>query len=85
MSQSELFNMINEISFSMDDTRLFLDTHPECESALNYFKRLHSKRHDLIHKYTMEYGPLTQYSVDEDCNNWTWNQAPLPWEFGGCR
>ena len=28
MNRRELLNYINEISFAVDDTKLFLDTHP---------------------------------------------------------
>ena len=34
ISRQELLNHIGKISFSMDDLRIFLDTHPNCSEAL---------------------------------------------------
>ena len=34
MNRRELLNYINEISFAVDDTKLFLDTHPWDQNAL---------------------------------------------------
>ena len=33
-----LLYKINEASFAMDEARLFLDTHPNCEEALAYYR-----------------------------------------------
>ena len=37
MNRRELLNYINEISFAVDDTKLFLDTHPWDQNALLFF------------------------------------------------
>ena len=34
----ELMDWINVVSFAVDDVKLFLDTHPGCEEALEYFE-----------------------------------------------
>ena len=39
-----LLQKINEISFAMDDTRLFLDTHKDCEEALSFYQQLACQR-----------------------------------------
>ena len=36
----KLLHKINEASFAMDETRLFLDTHPKCEEALAYYNNM---------------------------------------------
>ena len=36
--QKQLLQDIQIIAFVVKDTQLFLDTHPACESALDYFK-----------------------------------------------
>ena len=83
---AELMDIINKVSFAMDDTRLFLDTHPDCEEALEYFKKMHRIRHEAVKEYTERFGQVVSYHID-DCNAWDWNDAPHPWHStrkGGC-
>ncbi len=37
-NRSELLEWINVVSFAVDDVKLFLDTHPCNEDALEYFE-----------------------------------------------
>ena len=39
MNRRELFEYINQVSFAVDDVKLFLDTHPENQKALEYFRK----------------------------------------------
>ena len=39
MNRRELFEYINQISFAVDDVKLFLDTHPGNQKALDYFQK----------------------------------------------
>ena len=43
MNRRELLNYINEISFAVDDTKLFLDTHPWDQNALLFFNECSRK------------------------------------------
>ena len=43
MNRRELFEYINQISFAVDDVKLFLDTHPENQKALDYFQKYKEK------------------------------------------
>lgn len=77
-TRKELDYAITKISFAMDDTRLYLDTHPNCMEALEYFKKLQIIRHGLIKEYTEHFGTIYSYNIG-DCDNWNWNESPLPW------
>ena len=82
---SELLDTINKTSFAMDDTRLFLDTHPDCPEALEYFKKMEAIRDEAIKEYEHRVGPILAYRHAGDCDNgWFWNQGPLPWENACC-
>ena len=35
--KKELLEWINIVSFAVDDVKLFLDTHPNCTEALEFF------------------------------------------------
>lgn len=83
MSKDELMKVITKASFAMDDVKLYLDTHPNCQEALEYYKEAKKMREKAWKMYTSMYGPLSSYEVDsDDC--WNWNVAPMPWEGGKC-
>jgi spore coat protein JB len=79
MNKTELLKMITEVSFVMDELRLYLDTHPDCQKGLDYYEKQRKMRDDYIKEYTIKYGPLRFYDVT-DRNKWTWVNDPWPWE-----
>ena len=42
--REKLMNRINEVSFAVNDILLYLDTHPSCEKALNFYERMGMKK-----------------------------------------
>ena len=48
MNRRELFEYINQVSFAVDDVKLFLDTHPENQKALEYFQKYKEKRIEAL-------------------------------------
>ena len=84
MNRRELFEYINQISFAVDDVKLFLDTHPENQKALDYFQKYKEKRIEALKEYAEVYGPLTVDTVSENSDCWSWINEPWPWQEGGC-
>lgn len=82
MSKCELFHQIECISFAMDDMRLFLDTHPYDNEAIDYMKYLMCLRNDALKIYSKKYGPIYSYDFEID-GCWNWNAGPMPWANGG--
>ena len=82
MSKCQLMENIQVISFAIDDLRLFIDTHPNCDDAIECINELMSIRHKIVKLYTNKFGPIYSYMVDTD-KGWDWNDAPLPWSKGG--
>lgn len=74
-----LFDEITEVSFVLDELRLYLDTHPDNAEALTAFTEYMKRRHELIAKYSAEFGPIDSYYVDTE-NGWTWAKGPMPWK-----
>lgn len=79
LSRNELLDIIDKSSFAMDDTRLFLDTHPHSREALSFFNKMKEKREMAIREYTETYGPIVSYDV-APCDVWKWNMGPWPWQ-----
>lgn len=84
MNRRELFEYINQISFAVDDVKLFLDTHPENQKALDYFQKYKEKRIEALKEYAEVYVPLTVDTVSENSDCWSWINEPWPWQEGGC-
>lgn len=82
MSQKELFSMINQFSFMLDEIVLFLDTHPDCQEAIDAYNHYKHLRCEAISDYTEMYGPISKYDVNAS-NYWDWVNKPWPWE-GEC-
>lgn len=73
---------IDIISFHMDETRLFLDTHPCDKEAICYFEKLHKMRCELMNEYVAKFGPVSAYQYKQS-DSWLWAEGPQPWEKGG--
>jgi len=69
---------LQQVGFAMDDVRLYLDTHPCCAEAMEYFKQLRDKYAELRTEYQSRFGPLTAQTITAD--KWNWADAPWPWE-----
>lgn len=93
--QKKLLKEITEISFTVNDLTLYLDTHPLDENALTSFKQAMEQRKQLLKTYAENFEPLTINCVCPDSNNktdshtnyagqkhFTWTDGPLPWEGG---
>lgn len=58
MNRRELFEYINQISFAVDDVKLFLDTHPGNQKALEYFQKYKEKRIEALQRNMQRYMDL---------------------------
>ena len=85
LNRKELLNHINQVSFAVDDVKLYLDTHPCDQQALVYFQEYSRMRNTALKEYAAQYGPLTIDTAAESCTNrWNWINEPWPWQEGGC-
>ena len=80
--QHQLLMYIDQISFALDDTVLFLDTHPCDTEALAYYQELKEERKMAMEKYASKFGPLQNDNVKCGCS-WSWVETPWPWESEG--
>lgn len=79
MSKAALEKEIARVSFTMDELRLFLDTHPHCREALSAFRELRQQREKLLERYETNYGPMEAYRAG-GTEKWNWVQQAWPWE-----
>ncbi len=83
--RKDLLDRIYEVSFAVDDVKLYLDTHPWDDEALVYFNEYSHMRNEALKEYAQYYGPLTiDTVVCSDSEKWNWINEPWPWQEGGC-
>lgn len=82
--KKELLEWINIVSFAVDDVKLFLDTHPNCPEALEFFDEFKKQRVLALKEYAKYYGPLTLDTANTPMDCWNWINEPWPWQEGGC-
>lgn len=73
-----LLRKIQELSFAKDEAQLFLDTHPECKMALDFFRKTTDELDVAMTEYQNKYGPITADTAMGD--KWTWCDGPWPWQ-----
>lgn len=84
-SRKQLFCFINEVSFAVYEALLYLDTHPNDQEAMEYFREYNHLRNRALQEYARLYGPLTISTAnDHESRCWEWMNQPWPWEGGDC-
>ena len=79
--KNKLLLKLDQVSFSLDDLLLYLDTHPEDQDALNLYQELRGQRAEALREFEANFYPLTKDSEKAiNDGKWTWDDAPLPWE-----
>ena len=78
MSKAELMRKIQALAFSMLETGLYLDCHPDNKSALEYYHKLHAELDGLVLEYSNKYGPIT--AGESSHSTWNWVKGAWPWQ-----
>lgn len=65
--------------FAMSDAGLYLDSHPEDETALQYFRTQCKQLQQAEELYHKHFGPLMMCDAGK-ASRWSWSDEPWPWE-----
>ena len=79
MTQQEMLLKLQQYSFALWDTHLFLDTHPYDTQALAYYRKLEEEYEQLRAEYMSMY-PLLSPTA-ENSQYWRWIAGPWPWHL----
>ena len=71
---------LQQLSFSLVDLNLFLDTHPTNQMALDLFRQFQQEFAEAAADYESQFGPLVADDADTT-QGWAWVQTPWPWEM----
>ena len=70
---------VQQADFALYDAALFLDTHPDCAQALEYYKNAKHIYQQAVLEYEALFGPLSRRSAN-GTSSWNWLSQPMPWE-----
>lgn len=73
-----LMRQLEQAGFAVDDVSLFLDTHPDNQEALAYYREVSNLRANALNAYEQQYGPL--FSEHVTAGQWDWVTETWPWE-----
>ena len=74
-----LLEQIRALGFVKVELELYLDTHPTCPTALDYYRRTVDALERLTEEYHNQYGPLVA-SGNLSTEKWNWVNGPWPWQ-----
>lgn len=78
--RDSLLKKVQMYQFCLFDIHLYLDSHPFCKEALEYYKKYSELSKEANREYTEKFGPLNHSDVDVS-HHWTWVDGPWPWEM----
>ena len=78
MNRHKLMRKIQQHGFAMLEAALYLDGHPNCQKALNYYNKQKEYYTGYVSEYETTYGPLSLKGNTGD--TWNWIPGPWPWE-----
>ncbi len=81
VTDTALLEKLRALSFVKTELELYLDTHPDCPAALDYYRRTVDELGELMEQYQMSYGPLIA-AGGENASGWDWVKYPWPWQRG---
>lgn len=79
MTREEMLRRVQMLSFVLVDVNEYLDTHPNCERALCFFRKYNELYKQAVAEFESAFGPLTAAAV-KSTEVWTWVDEPWPWE-----
>ncbi len=77
-TRREIMDRIRELSFVKTELELYLDTHPRCKVALDYYYQTVDALKKLTDEYHAKHGPLVAAGSMDDAE-WSWVKEPWPW------
>ena len=77
-----LAEQIRALCFVKTELELYLDTHPRCRTALDYYYKTVEELKRLTEQYENTTGPLTA-AGNVSTEQWNWVDGPWPWQQAG--
>lgn len=81
VNNNSLLEEIRALAFVKTELELYLDTHPNCRAALDYYEKTVNELNAKIAEFEDGNTPLTAAGA-AGAERWTWVEEPWPWQAG---
>ena len=78
--KKKLYKLIQTYSFIIYETVLYLDGHPDCAAALDYYRDIVRELRARMDEYEGAVGAIR--AENENGERWSWVNKPWPWQLG---
>lgn len=79
--QDNLLTQIDILDFTLVDLLEFLDTHPNHQTATEYYCHYNQLKKNACNEFARKYYPLSKDEIQLTKTKYSWEDAPLPWEY----
>lgn len=79
--QQTLLQQINILDFTLTEILEFMDTHPNNQMALDYYCHYNQLKKNACSEFARKYYPLTKDEIQQSKTRYSWEDAPLPWDY----
>lgn len=83
-TRQQMLQWVDMVSFAVQESNLYLDTHPTDPAALSYFQEYIRLRNQALDEYASMFGPLNIDTARRCGKMWEWVNEPWPWQGGNC-
>lgn len=70
---------VQKYGFTLTEAMLFLDSHPQCSEAIEYYEKHLQLYNDAVKEYESKFSPLSFEGAVKD-GKWEWATTAWPWE-----
>ena len=77
-ARNDAMKRVQKLAFMKTETELFLDTHPDCRQALDFYHRILEELEEARVAYRSAHGPIT--ADESSTERWNWVDTPWPWQ-----
>lgn len=81
ISKAQAAQQLAQSCFAVHEAVLYLDTHPDDQNALEYYRRKQQQMMQAGESYQKVVGPIRAGTVDTSSGGWRWVETPWPWEI----
>lgn len=80
-TKAQAAQQLAQSCFAVHEAVLYLDTHPDDQNALEYYRRKQQQMMQAAENYQKVVGPIRACAVDTSSGSWRWVETPWPWEI----
>ncbi len=80
-TKAQAAQQLAQSCFAVHEAVLYLDTHPDDQNALEYYRRKQQQLMQASENYQRTVGPIRACAVDTESGSWRWVETPWPWEM----